>query len=100
MKYLLWYLIPLQRRLQKEIIMRLLLATFCLVLLLFSTIASAKIVFSLRDVSIHEDVNGVYVMDDNGNNITLLTKNTFTTSRWSPDGRQIVFSGPSKEKDW
>ena len=78
--------------------MRLLLATFCLVLLLFSTIASAKIVFSLRDVSIHEDVNGVYVMDDNGNNITLLTKNTFTTSRWSPDGRQIVFSGPSKEK--
>ena len=77
--------------------MRLLLATFCLVLLLFSTIASAKIVFSLRDVSIDKDVNGVYVMDDNGNNITLLSDTQGSrTARWSPDGRQILFSRRSK----
>ena len=50
--------------------MRLLIASFlCLVLLLFSTVASAKIVF---DSTRNQDYE-LYVMDDDGTNIVQLT---------------------------
>ena len=60
-----------------------------LLLLLASTAAHAKIVFS----SVRNDIHGIYVMDDDGSNQTLLT-NEFgpRSSIWSPDGRQIVFN--------
>lgn len=76
--------LPLQRRTT----MRLLLPIYCLILLLFCTIANAKIIFN----SSYNDVRGIYVMDDDGSNITLLT-DTLRPSfpRWSPDGKQIVF---------
>ena len=65
---------------------------FCLILLLvtgvFSTVASAKIVFD----STRDGVKGIYVMDDDGSNVTLLTDTLWPiTPRWSPDGKQIVF---------
>ena len=68
--------------------MRLLLTACCLILLLFSTIASAKIVFR----SSQDDIRGIYIMDDDGSNITLLTDTLRPFfPRWSPDGKQIVF---------
>ncbi len=77
--------------------MRLLLATYCLLLMLFSTIASAKIVYTLRDAGSDKDVDSLYVMDDNGMDITLLN-NTLDSryARWSPDGKQIMFSKHTK----
>ncbi len=74
--------------------MRLLLSAILVVLLFSSTITSAKIVFSLRDAGVDKDViTGVYVMDDNGKNITLINDTQgSSTARWSPDGRQILFS--------
>ncbi len=68
--------------------MRLLIASFCLIFLFFSTGVSAKIVFE----SELDGVRGIYVMDDDGSNLTLLTDVLNPSSpRWSPDGRQIVF---------
>ena len=61
--------------------------------MLFSTIASAKIVFNLLDAGSDQDVDGVYVMDDNGMDITLLNGTLGAgRARWSPDGKQIMFS--------
>ncbi len=63
---------------------------FCVLLLLISTSASAKIVFG----STREGVRGVYVMDDDGSNQTLLTKSEDLQpypSCWSPDSKQIAF---------
>ena len=59
-----------------------------LLLLLLATVADAKIVFG----SERNGVKGVYVMDDDGSNQTLLTDEfgPFPTS-WSPDGKQILF---------
>ena len=60
-----------------------------LLLLLLATVAHAKIVFSSK----RNGVYGVYVMDDDGSNQTLLIEggSTFPES-WSPDGKQILFS--------
>ena len=74
--------------------MRIILATFCCVLFLFSTVADAKIVFGSKGDSGSE----IYVMNDDGSNLTLLTdKPVFYHPhhpRWSPDGTQIVFGMP------
>ncbi len=60
----------------------------CLVLLLVLTAAHAKITFS----SERNGVQGIYVMDDDGNNQKLLIEGmaSFVKS-WSPDGTQILF---------
>ena len=61
-----------------------------LVFLLLSTSAHAKIVFG----SIRDGVDGVYVMDDDGSNQTLLIEDDFLKPHpycWSPDGKHIVF---------
>ena len=58
-----------------------------LLLLLLSTDAHAKIVFS----SERNGVRGVYIMDDDGSNQTLLTDEFRPLPhRWSPDGKQIL----------
>ena len=63
----------------------------CLILLLVSTAAHAKIVFSSK----RNGVVGVYVMDDDGSNQTLLMEGNPWGARfpycWSPDGKQILF---------
>ena len=61
-----------------------------LMLLVFGTVADAKIVFD----SYRDGVQGIYVMDDDGSNETLLlTGDRWTTFPWcwSPDGQQILF---------
>ncbi len=64
-----------------------------LMLLLFDVVADAKIVFSSR----RDGVIGVYVMDDDGSNQTLLIEEGDRRfphpSCWSPDGKQIAFEG-------
>lgn len=63
----------------------------CLLLSLFffSTVASAKIVFSSKRGGVY----GIYVMDDDGSNQTLLTDKNFPFPEgWSPDGKQILFN--------
>ncbi|RKU09001.1 hypothetical protein C6501_15755 [Candidatus Poribacteria bacterium] len=62
----------------------------CFLLLLLSTAAHAKIVFS----STREGVPGIYVMDDDGSNQTLLTESEKLRPRsctWSRDGKHILF---------
>ena len=62
----------------------------CLVLLLLSTAAHAKIVFSSK----RNGVTGVYVMDDDGSNQMFLTEGLGSDCipwSWSPDGTQILF---------
>ncbi len=74
--------------------MRLLTMSMLSVLLLFfSTVASAKILFT----STRDGVKGIYVMDDDGSNITLLTneKRRYLPN-WSPDGKLIVFRQTGK----
>lgn len=68
----------------------------CLLLLLFGAMADAKIVFSSK----RNDVQGVYVMDDDGSNETLLIQDKASRpypNCWSPDGKQIVFSSRTGE---
>lgn len=63
----------------------------CLLLLLFATAASAKIVFG----SERNGVQGIYVMDDDGSNQTLILEHRDWRphpDRWSPDGKQILWS--------
>ena len=58
-----------------------------LLLLLLSTAAHARIVYS----SERNGVEGIYVMDDDGSNQTLLTDEFALYSwGWSPDGKQIL----------
>ena len=70
---------------------------FCLLLLLIGTAAHAKILFgSARDVGpgLLGGIPGIYMMDDDGSNLTLLTESEALkpgAPRWSPDGQQIVF---------
>ena len=62
----------------------------CLILLLASTTAQAKIVFS----SERNGVQGIYVMDDDSSNLTLLRAGDRWVPFpycWSPDGKQILF---------
>ncbi len=60
----------------------------CLLFLLSVTISPAAIVFKQTG-----DLKGIYVMDDNGTNVRLLTDQLNPSApRWSPDGKQIVFS--------
>ncbi len=67
----------------------------CISILLFffliTPLAKAKIVFAAR---VEEGVKGIFVMEDDGTGVTELLTNTLypITPRWSPDGRQIVFS--------
>lgn len=74
--------------------MRIILTVFCLILYLFSTVADAKIVFASK----RDKGSGIYIMNDDGGNVTLLTdKPVFNHPhypRWSPDGTQIVFRMP------
>ncbi len=61
---------------------------FCLVGLLLSTAAHAKLVFGSK----HNGVQGIYVMDDDGSNETLLIEGAaHYPLSWSPDGTQILF---------
>ena len=61
-----------------------------LLLLLASTVAHARILFH----SERNGIDGVFVMDDDGSNQTLLTDDEFVaySPSWSPDGRQILFN--------
>ena len=62
----------------------------CLLLLLLSSGASAKIVFS----SVRDGVYSINVMDDDGSNQTLITESEDlrpVLPQWSPDGKQILF---------
>ena len=76
--------------------MRILLTTLgLLVLLLFSTVASAKILFK----STPDGVRGIYVMDDDGSNVTLLTDTLRPgMPKWSTEGKQIVFQRRARSK--
>ncbi len=74
--------------------MRIILATFCCILFVFSTVANAKIIFGSK----RDNGSGIYVMNDDGSNLRLLTdKPVFYHPhhpRWSPDGTQIIFLMP------
>lgn len=80
--------------------MRILVATLCLSLLI-ATAATAKIVFAATHAA---DANAVsiYVMEDDGTGVTppLTTATYLAAPRWSPDGKQIVFSRQVHPKDW
>ena len=59
-----------------------------LLLLGLATVAHAKILFGSK----RNGVRGVYIMDDDGSNETLLTEGGSTfPKRWTPDGKQILF---------
>ncbi len=77
--------------------MRFLLTSCCFILLFFSQAhTDAKILFVSEDPL--TDRSFLYVMDDDGSNVTLLSHQDFASiSRWSPDGKQIVF-GKRTEK--
>lgn len=67
---------------------RLSVCFFCITLLLVSNIVDAKIVFK----SVRGDVKGIFVMNDDGSDVRLLTdKLKPSRASWSPDGKQIVF---------
>ena len=75
-------------RLQKKRCQKVVL--LCLLLLFLATAANAKIVFS----STRLGTKGVYLMDDDGSNLTLLIEDDFRKpypDSWSPDGKQILF---------
>ncbi len=77
--------------------MRLLIASLSVLLFLFFAMeASAKIVFD----STREGVDGIYVMDDDGGNVKLLTDMLHPAiPRWSPDGKYIVFSRQTDKRN-
>ena len=76
--------------------MRILITSCCVILMLFSTPVNAKILFESK----HNGIIGIYVMDDNGNDITLLTDTLGSRApQWSPDGKQIVFTRRVKAWD-
>ena len=77
--------------------MRILLTSCCLIgLLLSQAHIHAKILFVSEDPL--TDRRFLYVMDDDGGNVTLLSHQDFAgTPRWSPDGKQIVFDKRTKK---
>ena len=80
------------------------LSALCLMLLLIGTAADAKIIFgSQQGGEIGKPsggVRGIYVMDDDGSNLTLLIQDNLikhnwlkpVSPRWSPNGKHIVFA--------
>ena len=66
-----------------------LVGLICLLIGLFSTCVSAKIIF----YGYADEGSFIYIMDDNGSNITQLTQVKYWGGfpRWSPEGKQIVF---------
>lgn len=67
---------------------RLSVCFFCFVLLFVSNVANAKLVFK----SVRGDVKGIFVMNDDGSDVRLLTdKLKPSHPNWSPDGKQIVY---------
>lgn len=65
-------------------------------LLLLSTVADAKIVFGSQ----RDGVYGIYLMDDDGSNQTLIVEDEVSRPfplYWSPDGNQILFKGRIKQ---
>ena len=61
-----------------------------------ATIVNAKLVFTSKV----DGIAGIYVMDDNGDNRTLLIDGLYPAlPRWSPDGKQIVFHRDVKNND-
>ena len=69
------------------------ISVHCLLLILiFGTFADAKIIFS----SVRNGIAGIYVMNDDGSNQTLLREGDRWRpypERWSPDGHLIAFKG-------
>ena len=72
--------------------------TLCLLLLLIETAAHAKLVFSSERDGVpgkpSGGVPGIYIMDDDGSNLTLLIEDKSFKPYphcWSPDGQQILF---------
>ena len=70
----------------------------CLLGLLLSTVVHAKIIFSSERDGVagkpSGGVEGIYLMDDDGSNLTLLRESKALRPYpdcWSPDGKQIVF---------
>lgn len=78
--------------------MRTLQTIFCISFTLLSAAtANAKIVFSASQ----NGNSNLYVMDDDGGNITQLTDNTNSDwkPRWSPNGRRIAFARDTTPND-
>lgn len=82
--------------------MRILFTSFYIILL-FSTVVQARILF---DSTRNQDYQ-IYVMDDDGTNIMKLTNferptghGSVMAPRWSPDGKHIVFSKQVNPRDW
>ena len=68
--------------------MRFMITTCCVISLIFSTLASAKIVFESK----HDGGRSIYIMNDDGSDLTLLTSTLKPRApHWSPDGKQIIF---------
>ena len=68
------------------------------ILLLCTATANAKIIFTVDE----DGISKIYVMNDNGRNITQINDNAYYEYRpiWSPNGRQIVFIRDTTPNDW
>ena len=62
--------------------------SLCLMLLLLTTAAHAKIVFG----SERNGEEGIYMMDDDGSNLTFLLRMHGYPTGWSPDGKHILWT--------
>lgn len=69
-------------------------------LMFLSTTVHAKIVFGLQYSRTDDGTDGIYIMDDDGSNVTLLMESEelrATPKCWSPDGKQILFKRRHRE---